>query len=56
MIMKLRLQEAVQENEYYFRGFVSMTDLAVLFGKYPFEEDILEKAAIRRRSMEQNRI
>lgn len=52
MTMKLRLQEAVQENEYYFRGFVSMADLAVLFAEYPFEEDTLEKAAIHRRSME----
>ena len=49
---ELRLQVAVQENEYYFRGFVSMADLAVLFAEYPFEEDTLEKAAIHRRSME----
>ena len=50
--MKLRLQQAIQENEYYFRGFVRMADLAELFREYPFEEETLEKAAIHRRSME----
>ena len=52
MTMKLRLQQAIQENEYYFRGFVRMADLAELFREYPFEEETLEKAAIHRRSME----
>ena len=50
MTMKLRLQQAIQE--YYFRGFVRMADLAELFREYPFEEETLEKAAIHRRSME----
>ena len=45
MTMKLRLQQAIQENEYYFRGFVRMADLAELFREYPFEEETLEKAA-----------
>ena len=53
MIMRLRLQQAVQENDYYFRGFVTMTDLAELFRAYPFREETLEKAAIHRRNMEQ---
>ncbi len=41
MTMKLRLQQAIQENEYYFRGFVRMADLAELFREYPFEEETL---------------
>lgn len=53
MIMRLRLQQAVQENDYYFRGFVTMTDLAEIFRAYPFREETLEKAAIHRRNMEQ---
>ena len=41
MIMRLRLQQAVQENDYYFRGFVTMTDLAEIFRAYPFLQETL---------------
>lgn len=49
--MKLELYQPVQENDYYFKGYVSLSQLLQLFSDYPFSEETLEKAAIHRRNM-----
>ena len=49
--MKLELYQPVQENDYYFKGYVSLAQLSQLFSDYPFSEETLEKATIHRRNM-----
>lgn len=49
--MQLRLYEPMQENDYYFKGYVSLKELSQLFSDYEFSEETLEKAAIHRKNM-----
>ena len=36
----------MQENDYYFKGYVSLKELSQLFSDYEFPEETLEKAAV----------
>ena len=45
--MQLKLYEPMQENDYYFKGYVSLKELSQLFSDYEFPEETLEKAAIQ---------
>lgn len=52
--MKLRLKHAMQENDYYFHGFLDLRELADAFADYPFDSEALEKARIHRNDMERS--
>ena len=41
----------MQENDYYFKGYVSLKELSQLFSDYEFPEETLEKAAIQKKNM-----
>lgn len=47
--MQLKLYEPMQENDYYFKGYVSLKELSQLFSDYEFPEETLEKAAIHKK-------
>ena len=49
--MQLKLYEPMQENDYYFKGYVSLKELSQLFSDYEFPEETLEKAAIQKKNM-----
>ena len=49
--MQLKLYEPMQENDYYFKGYVSLKELSQLFSDYEFPEETLEKAAIHKKNM-----
>ena len=50
--MTLHLKEGIQIGSFHFVGMVELKELAQLLEEYPFEEEVLEKAAVHRRSME----
>ena len=50
--MQLRLQQMAQESEYHYVGMVGMGELAEVFCRYPFAEEVLEKAVFHRESMQ----
>lgn len=50
--MELKLIEAIQKSETHFRGYVDLPELARLLKDYPFEDEVLQKARIYKKYME----
>lgn len=50
--MELKLIEAIQKSETHFRGYVDLLELARLLKDYPFEDEVLQKARIYKKYME----
>lgn len=51
--MTLHLQAGTQIGSFHFVGMLKLQELSLLLKDYPFGEEVLEKAAIHRRNMEQ---
>lgn len=51
--MRLRLTDAERRSDYYFTGYAALVDMAELFREYPFDGEVLEKAAVHQRNMEE---
>ena len=51
--MQIKLYRAIQENNYYFKGYGKAEEIARIFSKNNFSEETLKKATIHRSVMEQ---
>ncbi|MCB5714702.1 hypothetical protein [Lactonifactor longoviformis] len=50
--MRVRVQDARQEGNYYYTGYVKLHDLADNIRGYAFEKEVLDKAVIHKKNME----